>query len=124
MIGWVTGAEASTSDELLSVKEVEVLSIDHMEGNRYRLTVAEYYDDAYATDMVISTLPGLESGISVDNLVGKTSFTIIGHTQTDRIVLTWTGNAELYYIFITVFTTMRRHRGLDGAISALPMEHH
>jgi hypothetical protein len=105
MIGWVTGAETSTSDELLSVKEVEILNIEHLDGNRYKITAAEYYDDSYAQDYVVSDLPALESGISVDNLTGDTDWTINGNTQVDKIVLSWTGDAERYYIYYRAYVT-------------------
>ncbi|MGD8837740.1 MAG: phage tail protein, partial [Desulfobacteraceae bacterium] len=102
-IGWVTGSEETTADERISVKEVEILNIEHVKGNRYKITAGEYYDDAYAMDIVVSSLPSTQSGLVAGNLVGGTSFAIHGRTQFDKIVLNWTGNASKYWIFYQVY---------------------
>ncbi len=99
LIGWVTGAEESTDDELLSVKQVRIASIEHADGRDYRISAIEYYDDGMQTDYIVSTLPAAESGLEVADVSAAGAWLVAGQVQTDYILLQWTGNAADYYVF-------------------------
>ena len=99
LIGWVTGAEDSTDDELLSAKQVRIASIEHADGRDYRISAVEYYDDAMQAEYIISTLPAAESGLEVSGVTADGAWLVVGQVQTDYILLQWTGTAAVYYVF-------------------------
>ena len=104
LVGWVTGADASSGDELLSVKEVRITEITQHEPRKFRIRAEEYYDAAYEDDYVISTLPATESGLSVADAAGGAGWVVRGLDQVDYISLTWTGNSNRFYVFYRVET--------------------
>lgn len=99
LIGWVTGAESGSGDELLSVKQVRIDSISRKNDFQFEIVAREYFDDAYEDAYVISTPEDPPTADGVSNLLAANSFMIINGRQVDFISLTWQGDAPTYYIF-------------------------